>query len=189
MKSLGHISLAGMLALFLFFIATLVLQSCTGTKLLEEPIPVEESRPISQSADENIAASLVWVVVRDGPGTWAKNADWDEYWISVSNVSENDIELTGISILDSQGVQLKSSRKRSELVQSSAKNVERYTESGVDVTAKFILGAQQVLKIAQMQKISSAVLKSRSPSCGVSENIGVAAALLQRHGIQTIEVD
>ena len=63
------------------------------------------------------------------------------------------------------------------------------TKSGVDVTAKFILGAQQVLKIAQMQKISSAVLKSRSPSCGVSENIGVAAALLQRHGIQTIEVD
>lgn len=63
------------------------------------------------------------------------------------------------------------------------------TKSGVDVTAEFVLGAQQVLKIAQRQNISCAVLKSRSPSCGISGNIGVAAALLQANGIQTSEVD
>ena len=43
--------------------------------------------------------------------------------------------------------------------------------------------------IAQMQKISCAVLKSRSPSCGASGNMGVTTAILQRHGLQTIEVD
>ena len=78
LKSHGNIQLTGILVLFLGAVATLVLQSCTGTKLLEESIPVRDSKPLSQSTDEKISASLNWVVVRDGPGTWAKNADWDE---------------------------------------------------------------------------------------------------------------
>lgn len=63
------------------------------------------------------------------------------------------------------------------------------TKSGKDVTAAFIQGAEQVLKIAQMQNIQKAILKARSPSCGVSGNIGVTAALLQKHNIETIEVE
>ena len=63
------------------------------------------------------------------------------------------------------------------------------TKSGNDVTAAFIQGAEQVLKIAQMQNVSTAILKARSPSCGVSGNIGVTAALLQQHNIETIEVE
>jgi len=63
------------------------------------------------------------------------------------------------------------------------------TKSGNDVTAAFIQGAEQVLKIAQMQNVSTAILKARSPSCGVSGNIGVTAALLQKHNIETIEVE
>jgi len=63
------------------------------------------------------------------------------------------------------------------------------SKSGNDVTAAFIQGAEQVLKIAQMQNISVAILKARSPSCGVSGNIGVTAALLQKHNIETIEVE
>lgn len=63
------------------------------------------------------------------------------------------------------------------------------TKSGTDVTAAFILGAEQTLKVAQMQNISKAILKTRSPSCGVTGNIGVTAALLQKHNIETIEVE
>lgn len=63
------------------------------------------------------------------------------------------------------------------------------TKSGKDVTAAFIHGAEQVLKVAQMQNIGTAILKARSPSCGVSGNIGVTAALLQKHNIETIEIE
>lgn len=59
--------------------------------------------------------------------------------------------------------------------------------SGIDVTAEFINGARQVLKIAQSQNITSAFLKSKSPSCGVTGTIGVTAALLQAHGIDVQE--
>ena len=33
------------------------------------------------------AAALDWIIVRDGPGTWAKNVDWDEYLIRVHTKS------------------------------------------------------------------------------------------------------
>ena len=63
------------------------------------------------------------------------------------------------------------------------------TKGGTDVTAAFIRGAEQTLKIAQMQNISKAILKTRSPSCAVTGKIGVTAALLQKHNIETIEIE
>jgi hypothetical protein len=33
------------------------------------------------------------VAFRDGPGTWAKNADWDEYWVSIENMSNGERSL------------------------------------------------------------------------------------------------
>lgn len=39
---------------------------------------------------------------------------------------------------------------------------------GRDVTAAFVLGAAETLKIARNRGITAAVLKERSPSCGVS---------------------
>jgi len=63
------------------------------------------------------------------------------------------------------------------------------TKNGNNVTAAFIKGAEQVLKIAQIQNVTKAILKARSPSCGVTGTIGVTAALLQKHNIETIEVE
>lgn len=61
------------------------------------------------------------------------------------------------------------------------------TQNGSDVTSEFIKGAQQALKIAQDQNISTAFLKARSPSCGVTDIMGVTAALFQQHGIKLFE--
>ncbi len=56
------------------------------------------------------------------------------------------------------------------------------TRDGQDVTRQFLLGAEQVLEIARTQQITSALLKSRSPSCGMTPRFGVTAALLQLNG-------
>lgn len=55
--------------------------------------------------------------------------------------------------------------------------------NGCDVSAAFIRGASQVLTIARAQKINIALLKSRSPSCGLGDPIGVTAALLLENKI------
>ncbi|MZP30206.1 DUF523 domain-containing protein [Heliobacterium undosum] len=66
---------------------------------------------------------------------------------------------------------------------------------GVDVTDGFIEGARQTLRIARLFGATAAILKERSPSCGVHliydgafagnriAGQGVAAALLRREGI------
>jgi uncharacterized protein YbbK (DUF523 family) len=66
---------------------------------------------------------------------------------------------------------------------------------GKDVTAEFLAGAQKALHVAQRWGIKEAVLKARSPSCGVGqiydgrfsgrlvEGDGVTTALLKREGI------
>ncbi|TKB06313.1 DUF523 domain-containing protein [Desulforhopalus sp. IMCC35007] len=63
------------------------------------------------------------------------------------------------------------------------------TRNGVDVTSEFTLGAEQTLKVAQLLGVTKALLKARSPSCGVTGNKGVTAALLQKNNIETVEID
>jgi uncharacterized protein YbbK (DUF523 family) len=59
---------------------------------------------------------------------------------------------------------------------------------GVDVSRQFIAGAQAVLKIARDQNIRLALLRAKSPSCGLTvPKIGVTAALLLAHDIRIIE--
>lgn len=67
-----------------------------------------------------------------------------------------------------------------------------------DVTDSFISGAAEVLKVAQMYGIKSAILKQRSPSCGNGEiydgtfsgkviaGDGVTTALLKKEGIEIV---
>ncbi|MFQ5585637.1 MAG: DUF523 domain-containing protein [Thermodesulfobacteriota bacterium] len=66
------------------------------------------------------------------------------------------------------------------------------TGNGKDVTLHFTRGAEEVLKIARLFDISEAILKEKSPSCGVTSitrrgnvvrGAGVTAALLRREGL------
>ncbi len=61
------------------------------------------------------------------------------------------------------------------------------TRSGVDVTANFVLGAEQVLRIARELQVAGVFLKSGSPSCGAGRVLGVTAALLRREGFAVRE--
>ncbi len=70
------------------------------------------------------------------------------------------------------------------------------TRSGRDVTDEFIRGARAVLSAAEHAGVQTAILKQRSPSCGVGQLLdrsgskrggdGVTTALLRRSGITVI---
>lgn len=68
-----------------------------------------------------------------------------------------------------------------------AGNARVITRQGEDVTAQFINGANQVLKIAQSQPVTSVFLTANSPSCGVTNPQGVTAALLLENGFSLKE--
>ncbi len=69
--------------------------------------------------------------------------------------------------------------------------------SGEDVTAEFVKGAYAVLEIARKENVKKAILKSKSPSCGVTiirrqnqpaAGTGVMAALLKKNGVILEEI-
>ncbi len=68
-------------------------------------------------------------------------------------------------------------------------------EYGIDLTESFILGAREAFSIARQKGVNAAILKERSPSCGVREvyvgtdrvpGMGVMTALLVGAGIRVI---
>jgi len=111
------------------------LAGCGGTKVLKEPQPIQTTLPLATVSDQRVTAILDWVIVRDGPGTWAKNADWDEYLLRISNLSDQPIQVTRLIVVDSLNTRIESQPGRKQLVKGSKKTVRRYKESGVKVKA------------------------------------------------------
>ena len=76
-----------------------------------------------------------------------------------------------------------------------------YDKSGADVTEAYTRGAQAALEFAKLTGCRYAVLKERSPSCGVGmvydgsftgklvPGDGLTAALLQENGIKVLTAD
>jgi hypothetical protein len=112
-----------------------LLAGCGGTKMLKEAQPIQTTRPLAAAADQRVSSTLDWVVVRDGPGTWARNADWDEYLLRVNNQSEQSIHVTRLLVVDSLDTRIESQPGRKQLVKSSKKTAKRYRNSGMKVKA------------------------------------------------------
>jgi uncharacterized protein YbbK (DUF523 family) len=68
-------------------------------------------------------------------------------------------------------------------------------KDGTEVTREFLAGAKETLKLAKMSGAKLAILKDRSPSCGVEavynrgkrvRGVGIFTALLIREGITVL---
>lgn len=112
-----------------------VLGGCGGTKVLKEPQALVAHETLAVATDTRVSAALDWVIVRDGPGTWAKNADWDEYLVSVHNESGETIAITSITLVDSGEHSHDSIPNRRKLVKASRKTARRYRDDGIRVKA------------------------------------------------------
>ncbi len=127
MKIVLHLS--GALSLLI------ALSACGGSKVLKEPEPFSIEQPLSITTDQHLRVALEWVIVRDGPGAWVKNANWDEYLMSIQNRSEQPITITQLVVVDSLDARIEPRSVRSELVKLSKASSRRYKEAGIDVRA------------------------------------------------------
>lgn len=73
-----------------------------------------------------------------------------------------------------------------DVISGKARVVDR---KGHDVTEAFLLGAHQVLEIARMLEVKAVLFKSNSPSCGLTPQAGVAAAVLRLNHIEVQEIE
>ncbi|MEO5628969.1 MAG: hypothetical protein ABIQ62_04260 [Thermomonas sp.] len=115
----------------------LALTACGGgTKLVRKPAPIPENlRAIALAKDAQLAAELRFVIVRNGPATWAKNADWDEYLLSVGNVGQVPLRIDSVTVTDSRGHASQTHSDRSALVVASKQTTKRYRDAGLKVEA------------------------------------------------------
>ena len=118
------------------FCANLLLTGCGGAKVLKEPKPLPEAlAPVAAANDAMLSTQLDWVIVRDGPGTWSRDADWDEYLLRVENLSAETITITAMQVEDSSGHDLGPLGGRKALVKASRATARRYRDEGVTVKA------------------------------------------------------
>jgi len=112
-----------------------LLTGCAGTQVLQEPQPVELKQALAETVEARVTATLDWVIVRDGPGTWARNADWDEYLLRVRNHSDRTLSIVEITVIDSLQTRVGLRSGRKQLVKGSRATARRYRDSGLQVKA------------------------------------------------------
>lgn len=110
---------------------------CGGHKMLPQSEPLELVEPLAAAMDANLAVALDWVIVRGAPGSWASNADWDEYLIRVQNLSARTVRVTGVTITDALGQPVTGAITREQLVELSKQTVERFDQQGLTVRAGY----------------------------------------------------
>ncbi len=118
-----------------FLLLLLGLSGCGGTKVLKEPEPLVVTQSLATASDQHLSAALDWVIFRDGPGTWARNVDWDEYLIRVQNLGDDSLEITNIIVVDSLGTRIETRQNRKQLVKGTKETKRRYKGEGLKVKA------------------------------------------------------
>jgi len=134
------------------------LSACGGTKVLKEPAPLVATTSLATASDQSLDATIEWVIVRDGPGTWARNADWDEYQISTRNLSDESIQITNVAVQDSLGTWISLGQSRKQLVKGAKQTVKRYKGEGLAVKAG--LGTGTLLAAGAAGAVGAAALVS-----------------------------
>lgn len=111
------------------------LTACSGARVLRKPLAVPESSPLASAADERLEIAVGLVVVRNGPGSWARNADWDEYQLLVRNLGEDRLQIESVAIVNSLGGEHTNQHDRKVLVRQSDAVARSYGQQGVKVQA------------------------------------------------------
>lgn len=157
-------------SLFLSSILLLLLglSACGGTKMLKDPEALVVPQALAAASDQQLTATLDWVIFRDGPGTWARNVDWDEYLIRVYNSGDDSIQLTNITVIDSLGASVEVGVSRKKLVKASKKTKKRYKGQGLEVKAG--MGAGTLLAVG-------AVTMATAASAGAAVAFGGSTAI------------
>ena len=161
------------------FVAAMLigLSGCGGTKILKEPQPLAVEEALATGSDTRVAVNLGWIIVRDGPGTWAKNADWDEYLVTLRNHSGGPVAVTAVTVVDSSETRHGPIANRRKLVKASRQTAKRYRGQGIDVKAG-VGGAALVVAGGLSASVGSGAAVAALYGSGAAAGAAVGALVL-----------
>jgi len=106
----------------------------------DTPPPV----PLNLRAEAHAVDALIdTVIIYAGPGSWKREAYWDEYLLSITNHSEHPVDLTSATLIDFQGNPVITGDHPWELQEQSKEWVENYNSGTTGVVLK--VGAASVM--------------------------------------------
>ncbi len=149
---------------------------------MKEPEPYEIAKPLAFASDKRLVATLDWVIVRAGPGTWAKNADWDEFLLRFENLSGSPIQITNVLVYDSLGTQIDTRPDRKKLVNGSKETKRRYADSDIKIMAGWgagtiALASAGVLGVGYAVAVSTFTFGGLGVAGGTAGGAGAAVAV------------
>jgi hypothetical protein len=111
-----------------------LIAGCASSRVLPSPATDERSPTRGTArAIGGMSATLERVIVRDGPGSWVKKADWDEYVMIVANGSSDVVTVNSIELSSSLVPASRHSTSRESLEKDSATALD-----GLEATALVI---------------------------------------------------
>jgi len=150
-----------------------LLAACATTGKRDNPIPLQPAPPVASAADERLSATIDAVIVRDGPGSWAKSADWDEFLLRLRSSHTAGVEIWRVVVVDSLGGRHRQQEEMGELKQRSKETARRYEGASLQVSAG--AGGGSLLGAGAGVATAAAVAGVTSTSAAV---IGTATAAI-----------
>lgn len=102
---------------------------------MHETTALAPQPPLASGGDDKLGVHLTWVIVRDGMGNRARNADWDEYLPVANHSSGEALRISRASVCEALGNRIATDDYRKRLVKASFRASRLYKENGVEVTA------------------------------------------------------
>jgi hypothetical protein len=88
-----------------------------------EPVPIQ-----AQAEDATLRVTVETVIAPNGPASWLKDADWDEYILTIENLSTERVTIDSSHLIDPRGVYVSSERSM-QMLEHRAKTLETEYES------------------------------------------------------------
>ena len=72
---------------------------CASSRLLKAPLPSIPTQSESASSADGMSVRVDALILRNGGGSWLKDANWDEYVLTIENDSEKTLNIEQISLV------------------------------------------------------------------------------------------
>ncbi len=104
------------------------------SRLMDRPSAPTADLGIS-SADDALSVSVNYVIVSNGPGSWMEDASWDEYVLTVSNLTGMPVTVESIKVIDPRGLFIENGDDPDLLEKKSSDLAKKYSEYGISLAA------------------------------------------------------
>ena len=159
----------------------IALLGCGGPRINSKPQQLHDRGPMIAVANQHIKLTLQNILIKNSPGSWAKDANWDEYIFSLTKLDSIDtVTLQAVYIEDIMGDRHLYQNTRKDLNQSTKVLKKKYKKAGYKV--RFGAGSTHASAVGISFALGSGVTAGAVTATGsigtlTSAGVGVAVAV------------